>query len=183
MNKQVLAVGVGAAVLAAGYFGYREVEQLGDQRAAAAHWQTINTYCTDCHSAAERAGETSRARALLQQVNDTALVPYAQAQYFLSASPRKLSVQDIAEWLRDNRDLSVADRVYRLAVAHSTKKVRRHRKTVIVAVVTNIPAPSGVGARTELLVLERRQFSAGEAKPAAAVQAHRDGLARPVERP
>ena len=42
----------------------------------------------------------------------------------------------------------MADRIYRLAVAHSTKKVRRHHKTITVAVVTNIPAPSGVGRRT-----------------------------------
>jgi len=98
--------------------------------------------------AAERAGETGRAHTLLQQVSDSVLVPYAQAQYFLRASPRKLSIQDMADWLRDNRDLAAADRVYRLAVAHSTRKVRRHRKTVIVAVVTNIPAPSGVGTRT-----------------------------------
>ena len=52
------------------------------------------------------------------------------------------------EWLAQYRDLAVADRIYRLAVAHSTKKVRRHHKTITVAVVTNIPAPIGVGRRT-----------------------------------
>jgi soluble lytic murein transglycosylase-like protein len=42
----------------------------------------------------------------------------------------------------------VAEKIYRLAVQHSTKKVRHHHKTILVAVVTNIPAPSGVGRRT-----------------------------------
>jgi soluble lytic murein transglycosylase len=98
--------------------------------------------------AAERAGETSRARSLLKQVSDPTLAPYAEAQYFLNAPARTLSGQDMADWLATNRDLAVADRIYRLAVAHSTKTIRRHHKKVIVAVVTNIPAPTGVGART-----------------------------------
>jgi soluble lytic murein transglycosylase len=97
---------------------------------------------------AERAGETSRARTLLKQVGDPTLAPYAEAQFFLNAPARTLSGQDMADWLASNRDLAVADRIYRLAVAHSTKTIRRHHKKVIVAVVTNIPAPSGVGART-----------------------------------
>jgi soluble lytic murein transglycosylase-like protein len=98
--------------------------------------------------AAERKGQTSRAKTLLAKVSDTSLAAYAQAQHFLSAPARRLSVKDMVEWLRDNRDLAVADRVYRLAVAHSTRKVRRHHKTIIVAVVTNIPAPSSVGSRS-----------------------------------
>ena len=73
---------------------------------------------------------------------------YAEAQHFLSASPKSVTVEPLVEWLQQYRDLAVADRIYRLAVAHSTKKVRQHHKTIIVAVVTNIPAPSGVGRRT-----------------------------------
>ena len=53
-----------------------------------------------------------------------------------------------SDWLAQHRDLAVADRVYRLAVAHSTKKVRKHHKTITVAVVTNIPAPVTVPSRT-----------------------------------
>ena len=39
------------------------------------------------------------------------------------------------DWLAQYRDLAVAERIYRLAVAHSTKKVRHHHKTILVAVV------------------------------------------------
>ncbi len=98
--------------------------------------------------AAERKGEAARAKTLLGRVSDKSLEGYAEAQSFLSASPKHVAVAQLVEWLQQYRDLSVAERIYRLAVAHSTKKVRRHRKTVIVAVVTNIPVPSGVGRRT-----------------------------------
>ena len=59
MSKRALAVGVGAAVLAGGYLAYRDVEYVADQRAAAAHWDTIRSYCSDCHNAAELAGGLS----------------------------------------------------------------------------------------------------------------------------
>ena len=98
--------------------------------------------------AAERAGETGKAKALLAQVSDTSLTGYAEAQYFLSLSPRKQSAKPLVEWLEQYRDLAVADRIYRLAVSYSTRKVRRHHKTITIAVVTHIPAPSGVGTRT-----------------------------------
>src|SRR3569833_3154569 len=92
--------------------------------------------------AAERSGQTAKAKALLAQVSDTSLTGYAEAQYFLSVSPKKLSAKPLVEWLEQYRDLAVADRIYRLAVSYSTKKVRRHHKTITVAVVTHIPAPS-----------------------------------------
>ena len=98
--------------------------------------------------AAERKGDAARAKSLLAKVSDTSLAGYAEAQRFLSASPKHGTIEPLVEWLRQYRDLAIADRVYRLAVAHSTKKIRRHRKTVIVAVVTNIPVPSSVGRRT-----------------------------------
>ena len=98
--------------------------------------------------AAERDGKYARAKSLVAKLSDTSLVGYAEAQHFLSAPPKSLTIQPLVEWLEQYRDLPVADRIYRLAVARSTKKVRRHRKTVIVAVVTNIPAPTGVGRRT-----------------------------------
>jgi len=59
MSKRALAVGVGAAVLAGGYLAYRGVGYVADQRAAAAHWDTIRSYCSDCHNAAELAGGLS----------------------------------------------------------------------------------------------------------------------------
>ena len=96
--------------------------------------------------AAERAGETSRAKSLLDKVSDPSLQGYAEAARLLSS--KHVQIGDLIDWLGQHRDLSVADSVYRLAVAHSTKKVRRHHKTTIVAVVTNIPAPLTVGRRT-----------------------------------
>ena len=93
-----------------------------------------------------RKGDTVRAAKLSAKLSDVSLMPYAEAERFLSA--KRVTVKPLVEWLAENRELAIADRVYRLAVAHSTKKVRRHRKTIIVAVVTNIPAPLGVGRRT-----------------------------------
>ncbi|HUE63211.1 MAG TPA: transglycosylase SLT domain-containing protein [Rhizomicrobium sp.] len=97
---------------------------------------------------AQRNGQYAKAKKLFARVSDTSLQGYVEAEHFLSASPRSISVKPLVEWLAQYRDLAVADRIYRLAVAHSTKKVRRHHKTILVAVVTNIPAPSGVGRRS-----------------------------------
>ena len=119
--------------------------------AAAAAPQILNADDTALYRqimAAERNGEMARAKTLLAKLSDKSLEGYAQGLRFLSASPRHMTVAPLVEWLHQYRDLAVAERIYRLAVAHSTKKVRRHRKTVIVAVVTNIPVPSGVGRRT-----------------------------------
>ena len=89
--------------------------------------------------AAERAGQTSKAKELLARVSDTSLTGYAEAQYFLSAAPRKVTVKPMVAWLEQYRELAVADRIYRMAVARSTKTVRRHHKTITVAVVTDWP--------------------------------------------
>ncbi len=96
--------------------------------------------------AAERKGQQARAKTLFAKVSDTSLLGYAEAARLLSA--KRVKIGDLVDWLKDNRELAIADRVYRLAVAHSTRKVRRRRKTIIVAVVTNIPAPASVGRRT-----------------------------------
>jgi len=98
--------------------------------------------------AAERKGDSARASRLSAKLNDPSLLGYAEAVRFMAASPKRVTVKPLVAWLGQNRELAVADRIYRLAVARSTKKVRRHRKTITVAVVTNIPAPSGVGKRT-----------------------------------
>ena len=97
---------------------------------------------------AERNGQYAKAKKLFAKVSDTSLEGYVEAEHFVSASPKSISVKPLVEWLAQYRDLAVADRIYRLAVAHSTKKVRHHHKTILVAVVTNIPAPSGVGRRS-----------------------------------
>jgi mono/diheme cytochrome c family protein len=59
MKKRVVALGAGAAVVAGGYFAWAAIERFDDRRAAAAHWQTIESYCADCHNAAELAGGLS----------------------------------------------------------------------------------------------------------------------------
>jgi soluble lytic murein transglycosylase len=97
---------------------------------------------------AQRNGQYAKAKKLFARVSDASLEGYVEAEHFLSASPKSISVKPLVEWLAQYRDLAVADRIYRLAVAHSTKKVRHHHKTTLVAVVTNIPAPSGVGRRS-----------------------------------
>ena len=95
--------------------------------------------------AAERAGEFARASSLMGQIGDDSLQGYAQALHYLAA--KKITAAPLVEWLKQYRDLAIADRIYRLAVAHSTRKVRRKHKTITIAVVTNIPAPAGVGRR------------------------------------
>ncbi len=97
---------------------------------------------------AERSGQSARAKTLFAKVSDTSLQGYAEAEHFLSAPSKSVNAQELVDWLTQYRDLAVAEKIYRLAVQHSTKKVRHHHKTILVAVVTNIPAPSGVGRRT-----------------------------------
>ena len=83
------------------------------------------------------AGRLSRARTLVARASDPGLQGYVEAAALLAA---KHPTRDaLVEWLTQYRDLSVADRIYRLAVAHSTKSIRQHHKTITVAVVTNIP--------------------------------------------
>ena len=94
---------------------------------------------------AARSGELTQARALAAKASDPALAGYVDAAYILAHRPAR---DALVNWLTNYRELSVADRVYRLAVGRSTKKVRRGKKLVTVAVVTNIPAPVPVGRRT-----------------------------------
>jgi soluble lytic murein transglycosylase-like protein len=98
--------------------------------------------------AAERAGQYTKAKTLFAKLSDTTLLGYAQALHFLSAPRRSVKVQDLVAWLESNRETAIADRIYRLAVAHSTRTIRRGKKRIKVAVVTNIPAPRGVGTRS-----------------------------------
>jgi soluble lytic murein transglycosylase len=96
--------------------------------------------------AAERSGEIIKANKLLAKVSDPVLQGYAEAARLLAA--KRATIGELTVWLAKYRDHSVADKVYRLAVGRSTKKVRKHRKTIVVAVVTNIPAPIAVPRRT-----------------------------------
>jgi soluble lytic murein transglycosylase len=95
---------------------------------------------------AERNVKISKAKSILAKISDPSLEGYAEAAR-LESDPH-VAIGELVAWLEKYRELSVADRIYRLAVDHSTKKVRRHRKTIRVAVVTNIPAPTAVPRRT-----------------------------------
>lgn len=95
---------------------------------------------------AERRGEITKANKLLAKVSDPVLQGYAEAARLLAA--KRATIGELTAWLAKYRDHAVADKVYRLAVGRSTKKVRKHRKTIVVAVVTNIPAPIAVPRRT-----------------------------------
>jgi soluble lytic murein transglycosylase-like protein len=92
----------------------------------------------------ERAGRFDKASALMAQVSDASLKGYVEAEHFLSPHSKRASLAELIDWLKEYRELPVAERIYRLAVKRSTKKVRRHHHTTLVAVVTNIPAPAGM---------------------------------------
>ncbi|HWA90935.1 MAG TPA: lytic transglycosylase domain-containing protein [Rhizomicrobium sp.] len=94
--------------------------------------------------AAEREGRFEKAQQLYAELTDTSLKGYVFAEHFLSPHSKRAAVSELVDWLQTYRDLPIADRIYRLAVKRSTKKVRRHHKTILVAVVTNIPAPAGL---------------------------------------
>ncbi|HEU4548130.1 MAG TPA: lytic transglycosylase domain-containing protein [Rhizomicrobium sp.] len=98
--------------------------------------------------ASERAGHYSRAKTLFAKIDNPLLLGYAEGLHLLSASPRSVRIGALKDWLSQYRDLAIADRIYRLAVARSTRRVRRHHKLIRVAVVTDIPAPASVGSRT-----------------------------------
>ncbi|HEX2589937.1 MAG TPA: lytic transglycosylase domain-containing protein [Rhizomicrobium sp.] len=92
--------------------------------------------------AAERLGDFETAKQLVAQLSDTSLVGYAQAEHYLSPHSGATSVQDLVAWLEQYKELSIADRVYALAVKRSIVRVKKkHHKVEMVAVVTNIPAP------------------------------------------
>jgi len=96
--------------------------------------------------AAQRAGEISKAKKLFADVSDTSLKGYVEAGRLLATKRAKRD--ELVAWLTDYRELAVADKIYRAAVSHSAKRVKRGKKTIRVAVVTNIPVPSGVGIRS-----------------------------------
>jgi soluble lytic murein transglycosylase-like protein len=84
----------------------------------------------------------------MTQVSDPVLNGYGEAIAYLSLPRANVKVATAVEWLEQYRDTAIADRIYRVAVANSTQTVRRGKKRIRVAVVTNIPAPRGVGSRT-----------------------------------
>ena len=90
----------------------------------------------------ERAGRFAEAKDLFARLSDTSLQGYVLAEHYLSPHSHA-TVAELTEWLRTYADLPIADRIYRLAVQHGSKKVRkRHHKTVIV-MTARVPVPAG----------------------------------------
>jgi soluble lytic murein transglycosylase len=97
---------------------------------------------------AQRAGQFGKAKTMFAKLGDTTLAGYAEAERLLSPKAKRATAVELVAWLKDYRDLPVADKIYRLAVERATTTVRKGKKRIKVAVVTNIPAPSGVGSRS-----------------------------------
>jgi soluble lytic murein transglycosylase-like protein len=87
----------------------------------------------------ERAGAFRKAQSDVERLDDLSLEGYAEAEHYLRA--RRPPVKALVGWLEKYRELPVAEHVYRLAVSRSTRRVRHHHHTILVAVVTNIPVP------------------------------------------
>jgi soluble lytic murein transglycosylase-like protein len=97
---------------------------------------------------AARAGQAAKVKTLSARLSDNTLQGYVEAELILSAKSKRATIGELIAWLRDYRELAIADRVYRLAVSRSTTTVKKGKKRIKVAVVTNIPAPMGVGTRS-----------------------------------
>ncbi len=98
--------------------------------------------------AAQRAGQFTKAKALMARTGDDTLAGYVEADRLLSPKSKRATAAELVAWLKDYRDLPVAEKIYRLAVQRATTTVKKGKKRIKVAVVTNIPAPSGVGTRS-----------------------------------
>ena len=98
--------------------------------------------------AAERVGQAAKAKTLLAKVGDNALTGYVEAELLLSPKAKRATPAELIAWLKQYRELPVAESVYRLAVKRATTTVKKGKKRIRVAVVTNIPVPSGVGVRS-----------------------------------
>ena len=63
----------------------------------------------------ERGGDFAGARAEIARLGDTSLMGYILAEHYLSPHSRRTPLVDLNDWLRQYGDLSIADRVYKLA--------------------------------------------------------------------
>src|SRR6185295_19156835 len=90
----------------------------------------------------ERAGRFAEAKDLFARLSDTSLEGYVLAEHYLSPHSHA-TVAELSDWLRNYADLPIADRIYRLAVQHGSKRIhKRHHKTVIV-MTARVPVPAG----------------------------------------
>ena len=144
--NRVVSVLLTAALLSAGVraIAQETIAPLSNNSAVSQVLSTTDAELYRQVFAAERAGHFEKANALFAQVTDTSLKGYVRAEHYLSPHSRRAPVSELITWLDNYRELAIADRIYRLAVKRSTKKVRRHHRTILLAVVTNIPAPAGM---------------------------------------
>jgi len=98
--------------------------------------------------AAARAGQSAKVKSLSARLSDPVLMGYVEAELFLSPKSGRTALTDLTAWLQANRELPVAERIYRLAVSRATTTVQKGGKRVRAAVTTNIPAPAGMGTRS-----------------------------------
>ena len=73
--------------------------------------------------AAERGGQTSKAKKLLAKVSDPVLKDHADAVGLLSA--KRVTIGELVDWLGQHRDLSIADQVYRTRPRKSASTIKR----------------------------------------------------------
>lgn len=90
----------------------------------------------------ERSGNFADAQAQTALLSDRSLVGYTQAQHYLSPYSTA-TIEQLVSWLREYRDLPIADRIYKLAVQRATVTVKRRHKVVAVKLTTSIPTPVG----------------------------------------
>lgn len=90
----------------------------------------------DLHS-----GHFAAAQASFDRVSDTSLEGYVLAERYLS--PRAhVPLADLTDWLRTYPELPIADRVYRLAVAHASKRVHKRHHRVVIVMTASVPVPA-----------------------------------------
>ena len=89
----------------------------------------------------ERAGRFAAAETLFGRVSDTSLEGYVLAERYLSPHARA-KLADLTDWLRNYPELPIADRVYRLAVAHASKRVHKRHHRVVIVMTASVPVPA-----------------------------------------
>jgi soluble lytic murein transglycosylase-like protein len=96
--------------------------------------------------AAEREGRFDDAKDLFAKVSDPSLEGYVLAEHYLSTHSHA-SLDELVDWMHQYSDLPIADRVYRVAVAHATKRVKKRHHVVALVMTASVPVPAGPGHR------------------------------------
>lgn len=97
--------------------------------------------------AAERAGKFEKAQALYEELGDTSLKGYVQAEHMLSPHSGRVPISEMKTWLRSYGDLPIAYRVYKLATKRATKRIHKRHHRVVTVMTTTVPAPTAAHPR------------------------------------